>query len=150
HHRAGEKHQTDHVPFECEGEIRKYRRRRLVECLEQSPAEGSVVDNRAPRKQRLRKIAVNASEPLRLSEEIEAIGMLDVEERLGLPVSHLLLDVGFDGVAAEVPHDRRGAEADRVALILQTPAEVDVVASGSEQGIEAVDLLEDRLPKGHV
>src|SRR3989454_10354252 len=59
-------------------------------------------------------------------------------------------DVGFHGVAPEVPHHGRGAEPDAVAVILKSPAKIDVVTGGAENGVESADLLEYVTAKRHV
>src|SRR6185312_15079794 len=54
------------------------------------------------------------AEPFRLAEEVEAKGMLAIDQRLGFAIAALLADIGFDRVAAEMPDHRRRAEADGV------------------------------------
>ena len=76
--------------------------------------------------------------------------MLEVEERLRLPVTHLLLEVRLHRVAPIVPDGRRGAEADGVVAVLEPPAEVDVVPGGGEDRLEAADILERLLGERHV
>ena len=46
--------------------------------------------------------------------------------------------------------DRRRAEADRPAALLEAPADVDVVAGDPELLVEAADRLERIAPEGHV
>src|SRR5207247_4696665 len=86
----------------------------------------------------------------RVEKRIEAMGMPEVQERLGLAVAALLADVGLDGVAAEVPHHRRRAEADAMPALLNPPAQIHVVARGPEYRIEDVDLLEHLAPERQV
>ena len=66
-------------------------------------------------------------------------GMLGIDQRLGLAVAALLVEIGFDRVAAEMPDDGRRAEADGIAGILQAPADVDIVAGGAIDRIEAAE-----------
>ncbi len=62
----------------------------------------------------------------------------------------LLFEVGLDGIAAIVPDLGRGGEADRIAEILQSPDDVDIVAGLAILRIKAVDLLECPGVEGHV
>jgi hypothetical protein len=49
-----------------------------------------------------------------------------------------------------VPDHRRRTEADAQAGVLEAPAEVDVVAGGAEERIEAVDARQRLAPERHV
>src|SRR5260221_4128434 len=73
-----------------------------------------------------------------------------VDERLGLAVAALLAEIGLYRVAAEVPDDGSRAEADSVAGILKTPADVDVVAGGAIDRIEAAEAEQQIAPERHV
>src|SRR5215213_3517539 len=81
---------------------------------------------------------------------VVALGPLALEQRLGLPVLELLLEVVAGRAAAMVPDDRAGAEAHGPAAVLQPPADVDVVTGDPELVVEAADLLQPVLPEGHV
>src|SRR5204863_5382152 len=135
-----EEDDPDRIPLDCEGEIREERRGRLVHRLEEPTAKRAEVDDRPAGEHAGRELAVDAPEPARLAEQIEAIRMLEVEERLRLAVPHLLLQVRLHGVAPVVPNGCRRAEADRVATVLETPADVHVVARRRVRRIEAADL----------
>ena len=76
--------------------------------------------------------------------------MLRIDERLGLAVAALLVDIGFDRVAAEMPDDRRRAEADRVAGILKPPADVDIVAGGAIDRVEPAEAEQGLAAERHV
>src|SRR2546428_12770767 len=130
--------------------MRDEARRGLIERLEEAPAESATVDDRAAQREQRRDAAVNPAAPPRVAQGVEAIGMPEVEQRLGLAVPALLPDVGFHGVAPEVPHHGRGAEPDAVAVILKSPAKIDVVTGGAENGVESADLLEYVTAKRHV
>jgi len=62
------------------------------------------------------------------------------KRRLGDAITALLFEIGFDGVAPMMPHHGSGRKAQRPALFLQTPADVDVVAGDTESMIKAADL----------
>src|SRR5437879_1868819 len=150
HERREKEENPDGVPLEREREVPEERRRRLVERLEEPAPEGAEIDDGPAREDGGGELAVDATEPARLSEQIEPIRMLEIEERLGLAVPHLLLQVRLHRVPAVVPDGGRGAEADRVPLVLEAPAEVHVVAGSREHRVEPADVLERLLREPHV
>ncbi len=72
----------------------------------------------------------------------EAVGVFFVEEGLGFAVAALLFEVFCGGGAAVVPDEGGAGEAEGVAVVAEAPAEVDVVAGGLEDGVEAADFVE--------
>ena len=76
--------------------------------------------------------------------------MLRIDERLGLAVAALLVAIGFDRVAAEMPDDRRRAEADGMAGILKPPADVDIVAGGAVDRVEPAEAEQGLAAERHV
>ena len=78
------------------------------------------------------------------------LGPLAGQQRLGATVAALLPDVRAYGIAAVVPDDRGRVEAQRPAAIAEAPANVDIVAGGSELRIESSDLPETSGAKRHV
>ena len=78
------------------------------------------------------------------------VGMLSLEQRLGLAVASLLAQVAAHGAAAVVADDRAGAERDLPARVEQPPAHVDVVAGGAELRVEAAEPLQRVLADRHV
>ena len=81
--------------------------------------------------------------------------MLSLEQRLGLAVAPLLAEIGADRTAAMMQDHRARTEGDVLAGVKQPPADVDIVARGTELRIEAADLLQrwpvDRhVAAGHV
>src|SRR5262249_42509862 len=131
-------------------QVGQHGRRRFVHGLEQPATEHTMVDHWAPGEQRHAEIAVDPSDPLRLAEHVKAEWMLEVELRFGFAVTHLLLEIRLDGVAAEMPHHGGRAEANGVPAVLQPPTEVDVISGSAVNGVEAADLIERRLEEGHV
>lgn len=83
-------------------------------------------------------------------EGIEAGGMLGEEEGFGGAVAGLLAEISADGGAAVVPDESGRREPEAPAAALEPPADIDVVARLTEDGIEAADRLESPLPEGHV
>ncbi len=76
--------------------------------------------------------------------------MFKEEQSFGLAVAALLFQVIANRVAAKVPNHRRRAETDFVTLVLQTPANVDVIPGSSKNGIETGDSLERFTTESHV
>src|SRR5262249_56044864 len=109
---------------------------RLVHRLEEPAAEGAEVDDRTAREDRRGELSIDPPEPARLPQEIEAVGMLEVEQRLRLPVPHLLLQVGLPRVPPPLPTGRRRSEADGVVPVLEPPPQAALVAPAAD----------DRLP----
>lgn len=75
----------------------------------------------------------------------ETVGVFFEEEGFGTAIAHLLFEVFPGGGAAMVPDEGGSGEAEREAGVVESPAEVDVVACGLEDGIEAADLREGGL-----
>ena len=122
----------------------------LVDALERAGAEGSAVDDRVVEDQPLQRRAVQHAAPLPLAAEIEAVGMLEAEQGLGVAVAGLLPQVGAGRLAAVVPDHRRRRERDPVTGCLQTPTDVNIVAGAAELRIEAVDRQQGLAAEGHV
>src|SRR6185312_9813357 len=61
-----------------------------------------------------------------------------------------LVEISLHRVAAEMPDNGRRAEADRVAGILEAPADVDIVAGGAVERVETAETEQDVAAKGHV
>ena len=76
--------------------------------------------------------------------------MLSLEQRLGLAVAALLLQVGGDGAATMVPdHSRRGV-GDALTFSHQAPTHVHVVAGLDVERVEPAQLHQALAPEGHV
>ena len=88
--------------------------------------------------------------PRDLAHDVEALGIFRIEHRLGVAVTALLSVVSLHRVAAEVPDEGGGREAQLVAGVEHAPANVDVVACGPELRIEAADFRERRFREDHV
>ena len=87
--------------------------RALVDGLEEALAPGAVVDLPAPQAAGLRAaVPVDAAGPGEVAGAVVALGPLALQQRLGLAVLELLLQVAAHAVAAVVPDDGAGAEAD--------------------------------------
>src|SRR2546425_7963885 len=145
-HREEDQQRGGHAPLARERQMREEARGWLVKRLEEAAAEDAAVDDGPPPWDQRRAAAVDSTSPPRVEERVEAVRMPEIQQRLGLAVPPLLADVGVHGVAPEVPHHGRRAEADAVALLLQSPAEIDVVSGGAEDRIQPADLPEHLAP----
>ena len=84
-------------------------------------------------------VAVQPTGPGHVSAGAVSLGPLALEQRLGLAVTALLFEVAAHRVAAVMPDDRAGAEAQPPTALAQAPADVDVVARRPVLRIESVD-----------
>src|SRR6516225_1794060 len=76
--------------------------------------------------------------------------MLELQERLCLPVTSLLAQVGARVLPPVMPDESARRDGDPVARLLQAPADIDIVAGLAVLPIEAIDRFQ-RLPaKSHV
>jgi hypothetical protein len=64
---------------------------RLIQTLKKSGAECASVNKRPTETHTLQTHAVKHTAPLTLTFAIESLGMLELEQRFGLPVTGLLL-----------------------------------------------------------
>ena len=93
---------------------------------------------------------VEASRPVDVAGAVVLLGPLALEQRLGASVPRLLLPVHAHRVAAVMPHDGARMEAERPPPLAQPPADVHVVAGGSELVVESPDLQQRRPAERHV
>src|SRR5271166_377638 len=76
--------------------------------------------------------------------------MLGIDESLGLAVAALLVAIGFDRVAPEVPDDCRGAKADDKTRVLKAPANVDIITGSAVNRIKAAKAKQCLAAECHV
>jgi hypothetical protein len=118
--------------------------------LEQPLAEDSVVDDRLVDEPGETRSTVDLSLPLGGAGRAEEDKVLETEERLGFAVALLLLAEGLEREAAIVPDNGRGAECDDSPLLLEAPAEIDIVARLAVFGIESANLVKGPAMEGHI
>src|SRR5205814_5887120 len=97
-------------------------RGRVVERLERRGAPGAVVDARAPPDAPDRAAAVDPTAPRRVPGAVVLLGPLRREERLGPPVTLLLLPERAKRAAPVVPDDGGRAEPEPPSRLLERPA----------------------------
>src|SRR5262245_5157651 len=76
--------------------------------------------------------------------------MLEIQLRLSFTVATLLIEISAHSITAEVPHHRGRAKPDLIPLVLQSPAQVDIVSSRAEHRVESANLFQSRLPERHI
>src|SRR5262245_24012132 len=76
--------------------------------------------------------------------------MLSTQQRLGLTVTALLLEVGTHRAAPMMPYHARWAKNNLLPMLQQSPAHVDIVSGLSEDRVEAADLTQSIGPECHV
>ncbi len=131
-------------------QARDDRRRWLIKRLKQAAAENSRVDPRLTTQQKRRQVAVDAAEPTRLPEHIETAWVLEEEQSFSFAVAALLFDIVANGVAAKMPYHGSRAKADLVSFILQSPAEIHIVAGGAKDRIKSIDRFQRFPPERHI
>ena len=80
----------------------------------------------------------------------KAMGMFFKEEGFGATVAHLLFKILPGGGAAVVPDEGRSGEAEGETGLAESPAEVDIVPGGVEDGVEPVDFLKSGFFDGEM
>ena len=142
--------QGGHLPFQRAGQHRPVGDARLIEALEHPGPERPAIDDRHVELKALQRAAVHHPAPLPVAAAIELVGVLGVQQGLGLAIAGLLLEVRTRVLAAMMPDERPRREGDQEPLMLETPADIHVVAGLAKLGIEPVDRLEDLAAKSHV
>src|SRR5437588_5446979 len=110
------------VPLRHLGEGRETAGRRLIDGLKGRAPPATVVDAPARPAERLRQPAIEPSAPGDVTQCVVFLGPLPLEQRLGPPVTDLLLPIRADRVAPVMPDHRSGVEAERPASLLYPPA----------------------------
>src|SRR5205814_8292957 len=123
------------MPLGHLGERSEYAGRRLVQRLERRAAPDAVVHARpAPAERVGESVAIEAAHPAYVPRSVVLLGPLAFEHRLGPAVADLLAPIRAHRVAAVVPDNGGGVEAQRPAPLLQSPAHVHVVAGDAKLG----------------
>src|SRR6267378_1927428 len=118
--------------------------------LEGRGAPHTVIDALPQQIAEPRAAGVNPPGPANMAERVAALRPFVFESRFGPAIAVLLLPISADRVAAVVPHHRCRAEADRPALVLQAPADVDIVAGRAKARVEAADRDQRLLAIRHI
>src|SRR5215471_15092165 len=94
--------------------------------------------------------AVQNSAPLAVAAAIEAIGVLETQERLGLAIAGLLTQIGPRVLTSMMPDECARSESDPISCLLQPPAQIDVVTGLAVSRVETVELQQDFPSKRHI
>src|SRR5262245_1684512 len=94
--------------------------------------------------------AIDPAAPDTATKGIEISWMLFCERGLGLTISGLLCEVGFDGGPPIMPDKAGRAEPNPVTDFLKAPAHIHIVTGLPENRIKAADLFQCPFEKGHV
>src|SRR5262245_2028194 len=109
-----------------------------------------MIDHRFEERVVSGQVAVDATLPSGLTSFVELLLMAMLKETFALAVADLLSPISSDRIAMMMPDERRGAEGQMPAALLQSPADVHVVTGLGVGRIEAPQLLERPTAKGHV
>src|SRR2546422_3079831 len=113
----------------------------------QSP--DAVIDSpRAP--VHVSSVVINTAGPGCMSHRVVLLRPLSFQHGLGLAVASLLSPIGADRIAAMMPNDRCRAKPQCPTFLLQSPANIDVIACDTELRVECADGFEAGFAKSHV
>ncbi len=122
-----------------------------INRLKQGAAPRSVIDPRnLPRKTRQQCATINMPRPRRMPQRVVLCGPFVFKNGLRATVMKLLPPVSPSRIAAAMPDHRRRSKADRPAVILNAPTNVNVIAGNAHLGIETADLQQCLPAECHV
>src|ERR1041384_8385145 len=76
--------------------------------------------------------------------------MFEEQQSFRLTIASLLLQIIAHRIAAKVPDHRSRRETDLVTFVLQTPAQIHIIACRTENRIESGDRFKCIVTKRHV
>src|SRR5262245_12772626 len=138
------------MPLQGAGKHGPVSRRGLVHALEESGAESSAIDDRIAPAEALQRGAVENAAPFAVAAPVELLRVLELKECFRFAITGLLAQIGAHVLSAVMPDKRAGRKSDPVAGLLQSPANIHVIARLAVMRIEAVDRLQNVAAKGHV
>ena len=121
-----------------------------VEFLKETAAENTVIDHAALKNEAVFGWGINPPTPHPAAKRVKVFRVLSNQQRFGFAVAGLLPQVSFHRGAAVMPDKTGRAEPDFPTALLQTPADVHIIAGFAKDRIEAVDLLQVPSVKSHV
>src|ERR1700730_10476510 len=116
------------MPFQRAREHGAVRRLRLVDALEESGAEHATINDGAGKTQTLQRGAIQDATPFAVPAAVELVGMLESKQRFRLAVTRLLSEVRPRRLPPVMPDERPGSKRDPKPRLLQSPANVHVIA----------------------
>src|SRR5262245_8337689 len=148
--RKTENKQGQRHPFDTAQIGGKVRLRSRVNGLKESLAENPMIDDRPIHEPSKTRRTIDLAFPLRGAGRAKENKMPETEERFGFSIPLLLLSESGQREAPVVPDNSRRTKADDLALLLQTPAKIHIIASLAVLRIKSTDFLERPLVKSHV
>src|SRR2546426_5844416 len=136
--------------FQARAQHQTYGRLGRVKKLESGAGEKSVVNDRRPHQHAKLGSRIDSTPPDAAAKWIEVFRMLPHQHRLGFAITFLLMEICASGRAPVMPHKRGRAETNFESSLLQSPAEVHVIACLPENWIKAIYLQQGRFVKSHV
>src|SRR5262245_8344778 len=85
-----------------------------------------------------------------MSRNVVLFGPLALQQCLSPAIAFLLLPIRLDGITTMMPDQSRGMKTNRPAVLLQPPADVDIIPSRTKLRVETTNGLERGSPKRHV
>jgi hypothetical protein len=123
---------------------------RSIESLEKRGGKRPMIDDWRPHRYADARGRVNATMPLAATEPVKVLWVTTHEEGFRFAVAVLLFHVIAHRGATVMPHKSRRREAEGVALLLEPPADIDIIACLPKNRVEPADLFECPFIEGHV
>ena len=98
----------------------------------------------------LMSVSIDSASPSDMARDIIFLGPFFFQERFRFTVVVLLLPVSANLITSVMPNHRARTIAQRPALFLKPPANVDIVSRYAKLRIESADGFERGLAKSHV
>src|SRR5436190_248538 len=123
---------------------------RRIDGLEKSFTENPVIDNRAVNKPGEARSAVDLTAPFRCAGRAEEDQMFKPQQRFRFAIAVLLFQKSAQRKPSMMPNDGGRAERDYPSSLLNSPAEIHVVAGLAVFRIESTYTFEGPTVKRHV
>ena len=145
-----EKKHRQGKPFDAAEISGDVRLRCRVHRLKEAVAEDPVINNGPVQEPAEARGPVNLAAPFGCAGRAKKNQVLETQKRFRFAVTFLLFQESAQGKAAIVPDQRRGAEPDDTAGLLQTPAEIHIVPGLVIFRVKAADAFKRPAIKSHV
>src|SRR6266550_2124183 len=109
-----------------------------------------MINNRPPQNQAEFGSGVNLAPPSPSAKDIEGLRVLARQEGLGCAVASLLFQIIRDRRATVMPNESRRTESELAAALLQSPADINVIACLFKLWIKTAGFLQGPFMKSHV
>src|SRR5579864_2935333 len=109
------------MPFQSAGQHRPVGRAGLIQALEQAGCKCTAINNWLIQMQAPQGNAIQNAAPFAIAAAIEAIGVLETQERLGFAIAGLLAQIGPRVLTPMMPNESPRCEGEPVSRLLQPP-----------------------------